>query len=548
MRITKISLTNFRSFQAAQSIALAPVTLLFGPNSVGKSSVLMALAYVQQILSKGHCDPQKLGAFGDKAIGGFRALVHGQDLQKSIKIRLDYAPEKTPFSYYDSGVHELANRLEANYLVMDDFGGRIEAGSVEFEIAWSDRHKRAFVKNYRVWVNGAYVGCIASSDDLKNTYIHEINTQHPLLIPPYNDQWLDVEYGEEEQRLDMDLEFSTEFEFVLDQLNPNPANTAAVADAEGSGEFFVNRVAPISLACFSGAIPLLRTPVGTNLTGQEFDDGDGHLSFLAVQQVLSQAFVLPLDKILDCLEESISIGPLRLVPDNDYVPNPHPEQADWVDGSAAWDLLYKDPNSDDSIKRLLRNTSDWFSSKDKLDAGYEIVNHSLTESIGPMDKPISPELMGLLNERHVFFKELRTNIRLSANQLGTGISQVLPIVVASNYDEIGLISIEQPELHIHPRFQVELSDVFLHARDKHSFLIETHSEHLILRLLKRIRQSTDGELPKELMPVDKNDISIVYLEPSENGVVAKRIHVDEDGEFKDRWPHGFFVERREELL
>ncbi|MCB2008999.1 MAG: AAA family ATPase [Rhodoferax sp.] len=38
MRITRISLTNFRSFKDTQSINVAPVTLLFGPNSVGKSS------------------------------------------------------------------------------------------------------------------------------------------------------------------------------------------------------------------------------------------------------------------------------------------------------------------------------------------------------------------------------------------------------------------------------------------------------------------------------------------------------------------------------
>ncbi|WP_226024142.1 AAA family ATPase [Pseudomonas aeruginosa] len=57
MRITEIALTNFRSFQVTQSIALAPVTLLFGPNSVGKSSVLMALFYIQQMLEKGQCDP-----------------------------------------------------------------------------------------------------------------------------------------------------------------------------------------------------------------------------------------------------------------------------------------------------------------------------------------------------------------------------------------------------------------------------------------------------------------------------------------------------------
>src|SRR5690625_1240094 len=85
MRITRISLTNFRSFKDTQPIEIAPVTLLFGPNSVGKSSVLMALAYVQQILKKGHCNPQKLDALGDKTIGGFRALVHGQDLKKPFE-------------------------------------------------------------------------------------------------------------------------------------------------------------------------------------------------------------------------------------------------------------------------------------------------------------------------------------------------------------------------------------------------------------------------------------------------------------------------------
>jgi AAA15 family ATPase/GTPase len=53
MRITKLSLTNFRSFTETQTIEFAPVTLLFGANSVGKSTVLMALFYLQQILAKG---------------------------------------------------------------------------------------------------------------------------------------------------------------------------------------------------------------------------------------------------------------------------------------------------------------------------------------------------------------------------------------------------------------------------------------------------------------------------------------------------------------
>ncbi len=502
----------------------------------------MALAYIQQILKSGHCDPQKLDALGDKSIGGFRSLVHSQDLKKSIKIRLDFSPDRTPFVYYGSDVEEMANEIQGiSYLLMDDFGGSIESGAVEFEIAWSERFKRAYVKHYRTWINGIYVGRISSREDLKNTAISEMNTQHPLLIPFNHDDWLEEQYGEASEREPLDEDdLHTEFEVVLDILNPNPVSTAEVADTEGAGISFVNRVAPISLGCRSGAIPYLGLPVFTNLDGQEFDDLDIHFNFLVVRQVLSQAFVLPLDKLLEYLNANAQIGPLRLVPDNDYVPNPHPEQKDWVDGSAAWDLLYKDPKSNEAIKKLIRDTSEWFSSSDKLDAGYEIINHSIAEISNLSGVP---DELGLLSKRHVFFKELRSNIMLSANQLGTGISQVLPLIVAANYDDVGLISIEQPELHIHPRFQVELADVFLRTKDKHSFLIETHSEHIILRLLKRIRETSETETQ-----VSIEDISIIYLTPTSDGTTAQCLKITSDGDFENDWPHGFFDERDEELF
>jgi len=86
------------------------------------------------------------------------------------------------------------------------------------------------------------------------------------------------------------------------------------------------------------------------------------------------------------------------------------------------------------------------------------------------------------------------------------------------------------------------------ANRKASFLVETHSEHLILRLLKRIRQTTDGELPEGFLPVTTKDVSIVYLESSDQGVKARKIEVDDDGELVGRWPNGFFAERREELM
>lgn len=548
MKITKISLTNFCSFKDTQSIELAPVTLLFGPNSVGKSSVLMALAYVQQILRKGHCNPEKLDALGGKTIGGFRSLVYGKNLSSPIKIRLDFEAGRTLFTDYDSDAESLANLMDMPCLLMHDLGGSIRNGSVEFEIVWSDRHQSALVKNYRVWINEEYIGCISSSLDQRNTVIKELNTQHPLLVPYDNDNWLERTYGEVLQSDPLsDEDIHTEFEEVLNQFNPNPANTAAPGDGESAGEIFINRIAPIAVHCRSGAIPQLGIPLITYLSERDIDDREDHLKFLVIQQTLSQAFVSPLDNLLKFLDKSVLIGPLRVVPDNNYTPNSHPEKSDWVDGSAAWDLLYRDPVKNEKAKRLIEATSEWFSAVDKLNAGYQIINQSLADAL-PADYVPTQEQQHLLSKRHIYFKELRTNILLSANQLGTGISQVLPIVVAANSDDLEFVSVEQPELHIHPRFQVELADVFLQTMQKHSFLIETHSEHLILRLLKRIRQTTDGELPDGIKATKNTDVSIVYLEPSAEGVIARRIHLDEDGEFIEHWPQGFFGERREELL
>ncbi|EMB0807320.1 AAA family ATPase [Pseudomonas aeruginosa] len=540
MRIVRVTLENFRSFNLAQTIELAPVTLLFGPNSVGKSSILMALAYVRQILGYGHCDPQHLDALGRKAIGGFRSLVYGQDTARSIRIRLDFESGITPFSYYDAEVSEMLNHVQASVVLMNDFGGSITHGAVELEIAWSDRYQWAYVREYRVWINGGYIGCVHSSDDRRNTVIRELNTRHPLLVPvDHHERLRDKDISHDEWD-----EYPTEFERVLVQLNPNPAGTAAVADTGRAGQQFINRVAPISLHCQWGAIPLLGNHVYTNLLGQEFDQADEHLNYLAVRQALSQAFVLPLDKILDYLKNTVQIGPLRLVPDMDYMPSAHPTQSDWVDGGAAWDLLHQNPERQSEIGTLLRETNDWLAGFSRLNTGYELVNESLEQVMGEHVTSASG-VSRLLQKRHLWFEDKCTGIRLTANQLGTGISQVLPIIVASHYAPATMVTIEQPELHIHPRFQVELADLFISTCDRHPYLIETHSEHLILRILRRVREFHEDSKCLGLAP---DQISITYLIPSPEGVVVKRLDITADGDFEQRWPGGFFDERDAELF
>jgi predicted ATPase len=76
-------------------------------------------------------------------------------------------------------------------------------------------------------------------------------------------------------------------------------------------------------------------------------------------------------------------------------------------------------------------------------------------------------------------------------------------IVASLRKQDGVLGIEQPELHVHPAIQVGMGDLFIKAatgdEDKltsgKTLLIETHSEHIMLRLLRRVREQTEGEVP-----------------------------------------------------
>ena len=111
--------------------------------------------------------------------------------------------------------------------------------------------------------------------------------------------------------------------------------------------------------------------------------------------------------------------------------------------------------------------------------------------------------------------------------------------------------IEQPELHLHPALQTELVDLFIKSalgKQENTFLIETHSEHLILRLLRRIRENAEGNLPEDIPKITPDDLAVVYVDQGEHGAEVTHIPVNEEGEFDRPWPKGFFAERAKELF
>ena len=155
-------------------------------------------------------------------------------------------------------------------------------------------------------------------------------------------------------------------------------------------------------------------------------------------------------------------------------------------------------------------------------------------------------------QRELQLVAAKTGLPVRPADVGVGISQILPVVVAAlDGDRPAITAIEQPEIHLHPRLQVELGDLFAQQIDNGgAFLIETHSEHLLLRFMKRMRQTCDGALPEGAPKVRPENIAVYFVEidPKSDQTLIREMPLNERGELVKAWPGGFFEEDLREIF
>ncbi|BAY43618.1 hypothetical protein SAMD00079811_11980 [Scytonema sp. HK-05] len=128
--------------------------------------------------------------------------------------------------------------------------------------------------------------------------------------------------------------------------------------------------------------------------------------------------------------------------------------------------------------------------------------------------------------------------------VGQGMNQALPLVVRANVTDRpdSMIVLEQPELHLHPAAHGDLAELFAKSakENNQTFIIETHSENILLRLRKLIVENDFG--------FTKDDVVIYWLEDAEfKGQELMEITIDEDGVLSD-WRDGVFDEGLKEIL
>jgi predicted ATPase len=102
--------------------------------------------------------------------------------------------------------------------------------------------------------------------------------------------------------------------------------------------------------------------------------------------------------------------------------------------------------------------------------------------------------------------------------------------------EDSLIILEQPEIHLHPQVQAEMADLFLEMALKRNvqFFIESHSEHLLMRLQRRI-----AERKGEFANLSEQDVKLYFCKREAEASVLEPLEIDEFGRIKN-WPKDFF--------
>ena len=122
--------------------------------------------------------------------------------------------------------------------------------------------------------------------------------------------------------------------------------------------------------------------------------------------------------------------------------------------------------------------------------------------------------------------------------VGYGNSQVIPVLVAGlNAVRGDILIAEEPEIHLHPKAQAELGDFLLDLKNRGvQSIVETHSEHMIVRLQQHIAA---GRL-------DPSSIVIYFVEPTADGKKLRKLSLNSNGLFTVPWPGGFFPERLDE--
>lgn len=442
--IENLRIQNFKSWRDTRDIRLAPITVLFGANSAGKTSIPQLLLLLKQTAESS--DRQRVLHFGDSRtaieLGDYSAVVHNHDIDEAFCFSLSW-------------------RMPSTLTITDP----LSRDSTSSEALRFD----------------ATIG----ADSRRNPFVRSMEYR--------------LGSGDDEVRAGMERKA-----------------TGSKYDLSTHGYREVRQV---------GRKWPLPPPV------QFYGFPDEAVAYYQNTGFLSD-LNLEMTRLLDRIHY---VGPLREYPKRLY---------QWS-GEIP---LHVGLKGDRAIEAVLASRGRSFNLKSR--GRRKSLEQLVAERLEKMGLIHGFEVKGLGKHRKEYEVLVRTGEHrpeVLLTDVGFGVSQVLPVIVECFYvPRHSIVIFEQPEIHLHPRVQADLADLFIdaiHAREDGlprnvQFIIESHSEHFLRRLQRRIAE--DESLTAE-------EAALYFVHTDDDAARLEELDVDSFGNIRN-WPPNFFGDEMADLV
>lgn len=441
--LRRLQLENFKSWPKLD-IEFRPLTVLFGANSSGKTSIIQFLLLLKQ--TKDSTNSQAVLEFGDQnspvELGSYRDAVFGHNTSLSMAWNLDWAAER---NVVFSDVTKRASQMFATSAI----GISVDLSSRGRQVITNELAYRADDLSFALKKRDGKSGYqLISSDEGEIKFVRTMGRAWDL-----------------------------------------PGPTKCFSFPDQAQTYYQN-------AQFLG--------------------------------LFENAYVEQMDAILH-------LGPLRDDPKRQYP---------WS-GSTPSDV---GPRGERTIEAILAATE----AGTRRNIKYRSPTKSFQEMIalwlrklGLIDSFRVEEVGQSSGLFRVFVKRGPKSVETLITDVGFGVSQILPMLTLLYFAEEGsTILVEQPEIHLHPHVQAGLADLVIAAiiNRRLQVIVESHSEHFLNRLLRRI-----AERETEFGMLERDSIRLYFCENTAGHSRLEPLEVNIFGGVEN-WPKDFFGDQMADII